>query len=327
MAGITGARAIRCSWVEAGSTASLTVDDADRVPLEREPPLPCSAVARGRVVALLLALAASVSATGCTVGGSERDAAPAIPEEELVEPGALTACTDATRPPLEYRGQDGVLRGFEVELVDEIADRLGLQPVWLETSRAEVGRALVAGRCDVAASTLAVRRDLGGRLAPFATTAYLSVPLSLLVRNGERPLAVAGLCGLRVGVFSGTREEDVLGEYGDVCSARGRPALEMVGVAGTPGVLALLRAGRLDAVLAEHPVNEWFARRQTDRFDLAWVLGDEVVRWAIGTRPGRNGVFSAVRSELRDLERDGTFRMLLERWALDRTGAVLLPFT
>ncbi|HSI98031.1 MAG TPA: transporter substrate-binding domain-containing protein, partial [Gaiellaceae bacterium] len=93
-----------------------------------------------------------------------------------------------------------MLREFEVDLMAEIASRLDLRPVWVETRRSEVADALVGGLCDAAASTLATRRDGRGELGRIAATAYLAVPVSLLVRRGERALAVTGLCGARVGV-------------------------------------------------------------------------------------------------------------------------------
>ena len=276
-----------------------------------------------RVAAVALVLATAT--TGCFGGDGDGATAVAIPEAELREAGSLAVCSDTTRPPLEYRASDGVLRGFEVDLVEEIAGRHDLEVEWVETARAEIVDALVAGRCDAAASTFAVRRD-GGTLGRVAATAYLSTPVSLLVGPDARLSVVAnGLCGLRVGAFPATLEHDVLEEHGAGCPANGR-RLSIVAVASTPEALEALRAGRLDAVLAEHPVNDWFARRQTDRFDLVWVLGgDVVVRWAIASAEGKTELYAAIRATLRELHADGTFDVLLERWRLERTGVVALP--
>jgi polar amino acid transport system substrate-binding protein len=282
-------------------------------------------VGRDRLIALALAFVLS-SLAACSVGGSD-EAGSLLPEEELVEPGALTVCTDPTRPPLEYRARDGVVRGFEVDLLTAIAERLDLDVTWVEIERNDVEVALLRGRCDLATS-VGVRRDLlGGVLTRFPATAYLSAPLSLLVRNDERPRALTGLCGLRVGVFQATREEHLLRGYSDACRAREQAPIRVVGATGTPVLLEQLAAGRIDAVFAEHPVNDWYARRQTDRYDVAWILGDEVVRWAIGSRPGADAVSGALKGELLGMHDDGSFRELLGLWALDRAGATPLPIT
>jgi hypothetical protein len=94
------------------------------------------------------------------------------------------------------------------------------------------------------------------------------------------------------------REEDLLRGYSDACRAREQAPIRVAGVAGTPSALDELADGRIDALFAEHPVNDWYARRQTDRFDVAWILADEVVRRAIGSRPRADAVSGALKGEL-----------------------------
>lgn len=260
---------------------------------------------------------------GCSGDGA--DPAREALERELRTDDALTVCADPTRPPSAYRAADGVLRGFEVDLLGEVAARLQLEQVWIDVRRDETVDAVVAGRCDAAASTLAIRRDRGS-LGRMAAIGYLGVPVSLLVRRGERSLGTTGLCGRRVGVLGGSLEQDLLEEHARTCAGRGG-RVEVTPHTSTPGAHAALRSGGLDAILDEHPVNAWFARRQTDRFDLAWVLGEETVRWAIGVGIEKPELYHAIRATLRELGHDGTFDSLLDTWGLDRAGVVRLPTT
>lgn len=197
----------------------------------------------------------------------------------------------------------------------------------MDVERGDIASALTSGRCDLATS-LAIRRDFVAKpLLSFPATAYVSVPLSILVRDGDRPRVAAGLCGLRVGVFAGTREADLLRELSAACAQRNLQSIRPVDVQDTPTALERLSAGGLDALLAEHPVNDWFARRQTDRYDVAWILADEVVHWALGNRPRMDAVTGALHGELLRMHHDGALAELLERWGLRRTGAVPLPIT
>lgn len=96
---------------------------------------PAVTVARELLAIVLLVIVATVA--GCAVGGSK--ATSAIPGSQLLEPAKLSVCTDPTRPPLEYRARDGVLRGFDVDLLTEIARRLSRRSGWtssVATSRA-----------------------------------------------------------------------------------------------------------------------------------------------------------------------------------------------
>jgi len=273
----------------------------------------------GLVLALL-----GIALAGCS-GDDGTDPAREALERELRTDDTLTVCADPTRPPSAYRAADGVLRGFEVDLLGEVAARLELGQAWIDVPRDETVDAVVAGRCDAAVSTLAIRRDRGS-LGRMAAIGYLGVPVSLLVRRGARSLGTTGLCGRRVGVLSGSLEQDLLEEHARTCAGRGG-RLEVAPHTSTPEAHAELRSGGLDAILDEHPVNAWFARRQTDRFDLAWVLGEEIVRWAIGVGIEKPELYHRIRAALRELGHDGTFDSLLDTWGLDRAGVVRLPTT
>lgn len=256
---------------------------------------------------------------------SETGSVAPVADGELRRPGALVACSDMSRPPMEYRGSDGARRGFEVDLVEEIALRLRLRPVWVDASRSEIIDSVAHGRCDAAVSTLPVDLGVETPLGPIGAISYLAVPISLLVREGERASVTTGLCGRRIGVFARTREAELLREYSKLCQIQGLKALRAIPMQRTPEALDELSAGRIDGIVDELPVNRWYARRQTDRFELAWILADEDVRYAIGYGSGKNSLYLGIRSALAELHSDGTFDDLMRRWGLDRAGAVPLP--
>jgi polar amino acid transport system substrate-binding protein len=242
---------------------------------------------------------------------------PPIAEGELTKPGVLRICTDPTRPPMEYRGRDGVLRGFEVDLLDEIASRVDLQPAWVYASGPLLVDAAAEGRCDVVASSLTVDfedQDVIGEIA------YLGVPISLLVRDGEEPPLARGLCGRPIGAFAGTRQSRILAEYSEVCVRAGRPTVNAVVVNSVSDALSRLEAGQIDGLLDEVPLIGWYSKLQTDRFDNGGTLPVVKVDYAIGYRAGRASVFWAIRDALQTMNDDGTFVELLHRWGLDEKG-------
>jgi ABC-type amino acid transport substrate-binding protein len=268
-----------------------------------------------------LALIALVVLAGAGCSSDESDSA-AVPGEALVEPGMLRVCTDPTRPPMQYRGRDGVLRGFEVDLFREIATELGLEAVWVDRSRSEIVDALARGDCDVIASSLAVRWEDQQVIQEIE---YLGLPMSLLVRQGEQaPLAI-GLCGRPIGTFARTWEARILTGFSRTCTRNGRAPIEIVFVTGGAAALEQLRTGRIDGLLDDGPTNAWYAQRQTDRFDDGGTVPNEDVHYAIGYREGARDVFVAVRSALFTLHHEGTFDELLHRWGLDDKGVEGLP--
>jgi polar amino acid transport system substrate-binding protein len=256
-------------------------------------------------------------AAGCQVGGSGDDDV-TVAERDLTRPGTLRICADASRPPMVYRGSDGVLRGFEVDLLGEIARMFELEPVWIETTHSALIDALAEGRCDLIASALTVRPAYQERIAEFA---YLTAPVSVLVRDEEAATFALGLCGRRVGALAGTREEEIAGRYSEECVRRGDPPIEAVVATSTDEALSRLRAGRTDAFLDDRPITEWYSRRQTDRFDDGGTLpSEENVVYAIGYGIAKNSIFLGLQGALLTLNRDGSLAELMHRWGLENAG-------
>lgn len=104
-----------------------------------------------------------------------------------VEPGTLTVACDFASPPMDFVDSDGQRRGFEYELVAEVADRLGL---YLEFRRCEdlpaVESAVADRAADMAASALSLD-DFGGSVSSLeAGSPYMSVGRDVVVPR-ERP--------------------------------------------------------------------------------------------------------------------------------------------
>lgn len=104
-----------------------------------------------------------------------------------VEPGTLTVACDFASPPMDFVDSDGQRRGFEYELVAEVADRLGLD---LEFRRCEdlpaVESAVADRTADMAASALSLD-DFGGSVSSLeAGSPYMSVGRDVVVPR-ERP--------------------------------------------------------------------------------------------------------------------------------------------
>lgn len=272
----------------------------------------------------------AISRLGCSLvvtalilagAGCQSSDAPIEPSD-LTSAGALRICSDATRPPMEYRGSDGVLRGFEVDLLKEIAVRLDLRPVWVATKRASLVAALVEAKCDAIASSLPVRFE---DQKSIGEVEYLSVPIAMLVRDDEVPPLAIGLCGRPIGALADTRELALLAQYANACTRAGRPPIRAIAVESTSDALGRLRTGNIDVLLDELPLVAWYSRAQTDRFDDGGALPKERVDYAIGYRAGRTSIYWGIRGALAELYRDGIFVDLLRRWGLDRKGIEGLP--
>ena len=141
-------------------------------------------------LALLSAVALVASLVAGCGSGQEPAATPSTVEtvvhtigtNELTQQGRLPVCVDLDSPPFAFT-ENGRKTGFEVELLERIARRLGLGVVWVPTPRTELAAALNARKCDVIVSRLGYDLDTQFRLDVGALQ-YMALPLALVVPNG-----------------------------------------------------------------------------------------------------------------------------------------------
>jgi polar amino acid transport system substrate-binding protein len=236
----------------------------------------------------------------------------------------ITVGSDIEYPPLEFFGEGASTpQGFDVDLADAIAERLGVSARFVNfTDLDGLVPALVAGRFDVVMSGLTdtpERRALG---AVFVD--YLMTGTSMLVPKGN-PKGVKSLddlCGQAVAVQKDT-EQDIhaVPDQSAACRVVGRPELNVVALASEAAALDQLRRGRVAAVLTDAAVAGYSA--------MTAAGGTEFEEAGAPAGGGAYGIAVAAKAtQLRDalakslgaVMADGTYRTLLEKWGLTRAA-------
>jgi len=122
-----------------------------------------------------------------------------------IVPGTLTVGSDISWPPFEEYDENGVVVGFDADLVNEIGARLGLEVVWQDTPFDTIFTNLAQGQFDVVASgaTITAERSLQVNFSD----GYFNSNQALTVNHNETPdiLALTDLsAGHSVAVQTGT---------------------------------------------------------------------------------------------------------------------------
>ena len=207
----------------------------------------------GRLVALSLAMVLAVALAACGDGAGEA----AGPGREAAGPGAgtgfrprtpgvLTVATELPNPPFVLGDDlDRLEGGFEVEMVDEIAERLG--PGRVEWVQFPFTR-LVAGDpcpCDFAVNGVSILPERRQRVD--FSSPYFTANQGVLVRKGTAVTGVADARRLRFGVQEATSGAAYL-------ERTLKPAAPPRRFGSTTAAFAALRAGRVDAVMSDVPI-------------------------------------------------------------------------
>jgi polar amino acid transport system permease protein/polar amino acid transport system substrate-binding protein len=205
------------------------------------------------------------------------------------------------------------LIGFEAELADAVAARLGLRARPVPGQWESLLDLLARGDFDVALNGIEVT-DEKKRVCQLSH-AYYVAPEQLTVRRGDAsaPRSLDALRGRRIGTLPGSLAERILRRAGaDVRTY----------TSGQDAIYADLKLARTDAVLLDEPATLYYGAIEPE---LEVVDGDfGEVRYAVAVPLGNDALRAAVDDAIDALARDGTLRRIYERWGIwnERTAAL-----
>jgi ABC-type amino acid transport substrate-binding protein len=92
----------------------------------------------GRLASLAVALVALVAVTACggggSAGGGGGDGGGGNLLQEIKDRGVLRASTDPAYPPQSFQNEQGEFKGFDIDVTEEIAKRMGVEVEWVTPS-------------------------------------------------------------------------------------------------------------------------------------------------------------------------------------------------
>ncbi len=158
------------------------------------------------VTAVSTVLLLGATAACGTLSGSTESASAQTPQPNLVKDGVLTVCTDMPYEPFEFE-KAGVPTGFDVDLVREVAERLGLDLDMVDTAFDDIasGESLNKRRCDVAISAMTITGERA-RVVNFSSP-YFDARQAMVVAKGSGLAGLDDLAGKKIGVQGGTTGE------------------------------------------------------------------------------------------------------------------------
>lgn len=260
---------------------------------------------------LLLSACGSSTSTGSSTPTTKTTiAAPT----DLIAAGILTVGSDTTYPPQEYIDTaTGKATGFDVDLITEMAKRMGLTANVKTANFTTIVDDLKAKRYDVVISAQTITPD---RQKQVDFVPYFNAGQSILVANGnpKKINAVTDLCGKTVGVQDGTTELDTL-NAANKAACKANPA-KLTVLSAQTDVINLLVTGRVDATFQDSPVTDYYLRLNSGRFQVAGSIVNAAPE-GISVRKGDTSMFNAVQQAFNSVKADGTYASLFSKWQLN----------
>ena len=197
--------------------------------------------------------------------------------------------------------QTGELVGFEVEIADALARRMGVRARFAKGDWSNLVPLLDRGDFDVVMNGLeatAERKD-----AILFSRPYFAYKETLAVRTGDRARSLEDMAGRKVGTLNQTYAYQVLSQ---------RKEIELLIYEGVEEPYEDLVTGRVDGVLLESIIA---ARYACQNPEIRCVDQDDLRGFYIlGIRKGDAALKAAIDEALAGMTKDGELRRILEKW-------------
>jgi polar amino acid transport system substrate-binding protein len=288
---------------------------------------------RFRVVGLLAAAAIVIGAcsssgsTPAATGGTTKVVATA-PADQLLKAGQLSVCSDTGYPPQEYLDDNNNAVGNDIDLIKEIAARMGLTISVKSTVFDSLIPALTGGSCDVAISAQNVTQK---RLGQVDMITYFQAGQMFVVAKGN-PSAIKttdDLCGKTVAAEKGTTESDHISGAGDyegaglskACTDKGKAAITLKEYDKDTDALLALTAGTVQAHFTDEPVAGYEVAHGDGKYEIVPNVNLDRNVEGISVTKNHTGLRDAVKKAFQSMIDDGTYMNILNKWGI-ASGAV-----
>jgi ABC-type amino acid transport substrate-binding protein len=258
------------------------------------------------VLAVFAIVGAACSNNSSTIEPGSGTSSSSAPTFTTIAEGKLTVGSCLDYKPFEYK-QGDQLKGFDVDLTDEIASRLGLEVEWVKANFDTIFTAVAANQFDMvaAASTITPERE---QTALFSDP-YFNARQSLTVNTTKTPDIQSTddlASGDIVAVQKGTTGKDWATENLEPNGIQ----IKVFDLA--PDAFTDLEAGNVTGIINDEPSSD---AEVESRPDLAVVEGiDTGEHYGLAFSPDNPDLKDAVDGALAEIIADGTYAEIFDRY-------------
>jgi polar amino acid transport system substrate-binding protein len=237
-----------------------------------------------------------------------------------VAAGRLSWGTSPTFAPFEFQ-RDGQSVGFDVDMMAELARRIGLQSAMLGMDFAGIIPAVQAQRIDAAVSGMYITP---ARQEVLDFIPYLLIGDQMVVPKGNPARLVDrdALCGHRIAVALNTLYEKTAHSLSDACIKAGKPAIDILAVGSSAVVALTLAQGRAEGAISSTSVITAMMSNAPDTFEPLGEPFNTNSRLGIGVAKTNPALVDALTAALKAMHDDGAYDALIKKWGLPASSSI-----
>ncbi|ADK68451.1 polar amino acid ABC transporter, inner membrane subunit [Olsenella uli DSM 7084] len=256
-----------------------------------------------------LVLAASLLLSGCASEPAAPDPAASADGYTTVKEGTLTVVSDLANPPFDYM-EDGVAKGFEVELMQELAQKMGLECEFLPPLKFDsiIPTIQQGGKADVGASNFTITDERRQEID--FTDAYIDSNQGIVTSAQLADSVSADVSALDDATSSIAVQA---GTTGESWARENLPRATVVALDDPIQALTGVQTGLYAAAIADLPVMRYECLNAYTDLKVAREIATGE-QYGIVVSKANPGLTSALDAALASCREDGTLSTLEAKW-------------
>ncbi|PMR58296.1 ABC transporter substrate-binding protein [Verrucosispora sp. ts21] len=244
----------------------------------------------------------------------DNDLAAKVPDTIKAD-GVIKVGTDATYAPAEFLDTDGsTVIGFDVELFNAVAQKLGLKAEYESAPFDAILPAVQSGKYEIGVSSFTINAE---RLQSVNMVSYFSAGTQWATKTGN-PAQVDpdNACGKKIAVQVGTVQLDDITARSKACTDAGKPEITIDQYQAQSDATAAVVSGKNDAMLADSPVGAYAVKQSNGQLE---VLGDiyESAPYGYAVPKDQTAFAEVLKEAVQAVIADGSYKAALEKWGVE----------
>ena len=257
------------------------------------------------ILGLAAASAAVVALAACSSADSGSEGTDAAGDEYgLVQAGTLTVATEGTYRPFSFHEDgSGDLVGYDVEVAEAVAEKLGLEITFEETQWDAIFAGLDAGRFDVIGNQVSITPE---REEQYLFSEPYTVSRGVIVVN-EGDTSISSFDDLE----GKTTAQSLTSNWYELATESGANVEPVEGWAQS---VALLQQGRVDATINDELTFLDYVNTTPDAAIEVAVETDETSESAFAATQDKEALVEAIDEALAELREEGVLAEISEKY-------------
>src|SRR4051794_4237088 len=239
---------------------------------------------------------------------------------DIKSAGKLTIGTDSTYAPSEFLDTDGkTVKGFDVELFNAVAAKLGLKTEGQAASFNSIIPGVGTGKYNVGVSSFTVNPQ---REKQVAMVSYFSAGTQWAAKAGTT-INADDACGKKIAVQTATVQVDDITARSKKCTTAGKAKITIDQYQKQSDATNAVVTGKDDDMLADSPVCAYAVKQTNGQLALVGDIYDSAPYGYVLPKD-QTDLAAAIQGAVQALITDGSYKTILANWGVE-AGAITAP--